>query len=411
MSDIIPIQRDPVQTSLPNTSTITGTYAPYTPSLNPISSDVRLATLFNYTAAQIRDTWVNLGSMAVTNVVKLYSRNTVFKCNQGSTSDVNGCLFFCDSDYTIDATFDWDHMTLSDVITGRIIDKETMIIDPHFTLVLTKAAYDAITTPYNSVFLPFQETNTDCKLIIDDDELNRVLIDIGVPFIKVEELEFSREEIINLMIWPAVQIFYKWFPIETIGIYPLPGNKFNIEMPSWAWGCIRGWVIPGYPVGNVTNPLYRYFDEVLMQISPSGPYRSPSVNSHRRTGYQDNMAFATFALERAVRSGIINYSKRTRIQINNQGRSVTGFSTQRGSLELVWGSYSNLWSDIPFARLDEVRKLAKAYVLRSFAALRLQAKTDVGTINYEQFLNRADSLESDVIGLWKASAKNVVIRM
>ena len=207
-------------------------------------------------------------------------------------------------------------------------------------------------------------------------------------------------------------LVYKWFPIEVVGSYGVPTGNFRIPMPVWATTGLKAVVNPGFPVGQVpSNPLYRYFDEVLMSISPRGAFSTPNINSSRRQGFVDPMSFATYALERAARTGIMNYSSRTRIRIYTNGRMVTGYSTKRGVLEITWGAMSNVWSDIPYQRLDEVRNLAKAYILRAFAALRMQSRSDTpGAVNYEHFFTRADVLEEKVLTFWGESTKSSIVR-
>ena len=405
----IPIQQD---LTVPVSGTmVTPGYSPYTPSLSPIVTNIKLSTLFTYTPAQVRDTWFSMGQLEIDNRTRVYTRNTVFRCVE-ATAPLNGAMFYCDSDYTLNPNFTWTNMMVEDINSGTIIDNTTYVVDPHFFIVLTQTAFLAITSPYDNSWVPFQEVNSNSKVIIDDDDINRILLDIGVPFIKVAELEYSRDDICNYMIFPALQVFYKWFPIETMANYPLPDATFNIKVPIWAFGAGRIMLNPGYPVGPVPgNPLYRYFDEVLMSISPRGAFSTPNINSSRRQGFVDPMSFSTYILERAARSGIINYGSRTRIKFfQNQGY-IKGYCTKRGILEITWLSMSNFWSDIPMNRVDEVRDLAKSYALRAFAQLRSQARSDIsGAINYEHFMSRADLLEQRTIELWQAASKAAVTR-
>lgn len=423
MSDVLPYQPDPNQPNNagmtpgsgvsynPILTTITPGYSPITPSSSPYITDIRLETLFTYTSAQIRDTWLNMGGAQVNNNTRVYTKNSVVRCTE-TTSPLNGCIFFIDEDYTLSTTFTWTNMMVADITSGTIIDNTTFIIDPHIFLVLTNDAYNNITIAPNPSFIPFQEANTNSSLIIDDDDINRILIEVGVPFISLTELEYSRDDICNYMIWPAVQTYYKWFPIETVASYNLPDANFRIAIPTWAFTALKAMLNPGFPVGPVpNNPLYRYFDEVLMSISPRGAFSTPNINSSRRQGFVDTMSFSTYILERAARQGIINYGTRQRIRIYTVQGYVTGYTTRRGVLEITWGSMSNYWNDIPFNRLDEVRDLAKAYTLRAFAMLRSQARSDIpGSINYEHFMTRAEDLERRTLDLWQASSKSAIVR-
>ena len=389
-----------------------------TPSLNPdVPTNVqllpRLQILMGYTNAHIRDTWTSMGQLEVNDSTRTYTRYSVFRVVQPTpVTPLNGFILFCDSDYLVSSTFQWENMVVAGS-TGQIMDQITLIIDPHFNVVLTQAQFQAIVPTYDPTFIPFTEPNANDLVAISDTDLNQILSDIGIPFITVNELEFSRDQIINTMIYPAVKIFYKWFPITVMARYPLGDTNFNIPIPSYAFTAQRAYINPGYPISNVQgNPLIRYFDEVLMSISPRGAFSTPNLNSSRRQGFVDTQSYATYILERAARQGIINYGTRTRVRIYVQQGAVIGYTTKRGVLEIEWAVMSNQWTDIPFNRQDEVRDLCKAYVLRAFALLRMQAKTDMpGNLDYQGFLTRAEKLEERTIELWQASSKPAVIRV
>jgi hypothetical protein len=370
----------------------------------------RLELLLSYTPNRVRDTWVSMGQQEVDDNVRVYTENAVFRCVTAA-SPLNGAILYCDSNITVDVTFDWNNYTISNRLTGDIMDTNA-IIHPNIHIVLSQPEYQAITADYDPTFIPFQESSLNLPVIIDDNELNRILIEAGVPFIKLDELEYDKAEIMELMIKPAMFEYFKWYPIITIQRYGMTDTNFNIPIPSWAFTAQRVYINPGYPISNVQgNPLARYFDEVLMSISPRGAFSTPNLNSSRRQGFVDTQSYATYILERAARAGIINYGSRTRVRVFVQQGMVKGYSTKRGVLEIEWASNSVNWDDIPFNRQSEVRELAKAYVLRSFAMLRMQAKSDIpGTIDYSQFITRADMLEEKVIGLWRDSTKTVAIR-
>jgi hypothetical protein len=373
----------------------------------------RLSVFRTYAPNRVRDTWYSAGQLEVNDDTRVYTRYSVFRIvHPTPTTPLNGAIIFCDADYTIPTSFSWVNMVLSNTTTGQIMDQNTLIIDPHFTLIITQTQFQAITEAYDPTFIPFQEPSANDLVAIADDDLNQILIEAGVPFINLSELEYTRDQIINYMIFPAVKEFWKFFPIITVGQYPLADSNFTVPIPTWAFAAIRAYINPGYPISNVKgNPLLRYFDEVLMSISPRGAFSTPNLNSSRRQGFVDTQSYATYILERAARQGIINYGTRTRVRIYMQKGNVVGYSTKRGILEIEWGSMSNQWTDIPFNRQTEVRELCKAYVLRAFAMLRMQAKSDLpGIIDYSQFLERAKELEERVITLWQASTKSVLVR-
>jgi len=371
----------------------------------------RLDLLYSYTLAQRRDAWISMGQQEVDTFTKTYTRNSLVRVMPAGVP-LNGCIVFVSNDF-VDETFSWADWTLDNATTGTIINS-SLIINPHLHVVVTADQYqDLLSTDFDPSFIPFSEESLTDAVVIDDDDFTKILIEAGVPFINIEELEFTREQILQNMILPAVQEYFKWFPIITVGRYGLSDTNFSIPIPNYAFTAVRAYVNPGYPISNVQgNPLIRYFDEVLMSISPRGAFSTPNLNSSRRQGFVDTQSYATYILERAARQGIINYGSRTRIRIYIQEGKVVGYSTKRGVLEIEWGSMSNKWEDIPFNRRFEVRDLCKANVLRAFAMLRMQAKSDLpGIIDYSQFLTRADILEQKTIELWQVSTKAAIVRV
>ena len=373
----------------------------------------RLELLLGYTPARVRDSWKNLGQQVVSNIIRVYTKFTLFQINE-ATSALYHCLVFCDSDLTVPDSFSWINYTIADRSVGTIQDNN-FIISPNFHIVLTATELGDITDPYDTTFIPFQEVVDDI-VIIDDDELNRILIEAGVPFINLQELEYDRDSILRYMVYPALQKFYKFFPLVKIETQYLSNSSFAVPLPQGAIGCARVNMIPGLPTNQANshapnNPLLFWIDEIVLNANaPAASFNTPGIVGNRRQGYQGNN-FATFVLERAVRQGIQNYSRRTRIHFDVVNGQVTGYCNMRGFADFYFTYMSNDWSMIPNARLDEVRNLCKANVLRAFAMLRMQAKSDMpGVIDYSQFLTRADQLEEQVVELWQSATKAPLVR-
>lgn len=398
-------------------SSFTGAVS-FTPTMTSanFTSNIRLNSLKTYTPNRIRDTWVVLGSQTVDYNFSLFNRNAVFKLASSATTPgaLNGSLFYCDADVALPPTWNWANMVVNDPATNTIKDQTTGIVSPHFFLLISGTQLNAITIPVDMGFQPFQDITAqgvgatpNSLVIIDPQELEQILLPLGVPFISINELEFTPDQILNDMILPALKEFYKWFPIIEMGLYPLQNYKFEIDVPEWAQSCVKAYINPIGPPGgsNVGNP-FTYWYEQLMAAPSIGGGISPGMNSTRRPGYVNTMNYGTYILERAVRQGIINYATRTRIKTYIQQGKLRGYSTKLGMLEVQWGCFSNQWADVPFTRLSEVRKLCQAYVLRAFGMLRKQARSDIaGGLDYQNFLETADKYETEVITLWQEVAK------
>jgi hypothetical protein len=369
----------------------------------------RKDVILSYTLAERRDTWISMGQMGVDTWTKVYTQNSVFRV-QATGVPLVGAILFCSADFT-DTAFNWADWSLYDATTGTIINTAG-ILHQYLFCVLTQAQFtDLNQTDFDPTFIPFQDETQDDAVIITEEDLNTILIELGVPFINLSELEYSRADILKYSIAPALKEYFKWYPIITLESHPLTTYTFEIPLPDYAYTAHRVYVNPGYPMNQINNPVHRYFDEVLLAASTRGAFANPSINYRRKQGFVDQGSFSTYILEKAVRQGAINYGARMRIKYSTQNRLLKGYCNKLGMLEIEWASRSNEWVDIPENKQNEVRDLAKAYTLRNFAMLRMQAKSDIpGTIDYQQFLTRATELETKVIQRWEESAKVTLIR-
>lgn len=379
----------------------------------------RLDMLLSYTNERKRDTWATLGEASVPGTTKFFAQNSLFRLNSVTipSTPLHGAIIFISDDITLPSSFSWANMEISNETNGDIIDITTSIISSHIHVILSSSAFDAITDPIDYTFIPFQEPNSTAFLTISPHNLEMILTEVGVPFITLEELEFSRDRIVNNMIYPAVREYYKFFPITSVGNYPLSNNTFSIPIPpDPIFTPIEARIIPGVPISGqgIQNPLTFFFDEVLMNVAggANGGFSTPGYATSRRRGTQGMTNIATTVLERAVRSGIVNYAQRNRLRISIQEGKVTGYSTVKGTLQITWGAWNSTFEMIPFNRQSEVRQLSTAYALRALGMLRGQSNSTIpGTIKYDSFLNRAETLEKEILSFWRESTKATLVRL
>lgn len=117
-------------------------------------------------------------------------------------------------------------------------------------------------------------------------------------------------------------------------------------------------------------------------------------------------------LERAANQAMANYVKREKFTVVKEGGKtyIMGYSTLGGRLEGHLAHWSNDWNDVEFDRLNEARNLATAKILQGLGMLRGLVKTDLpGNIDWSLYTNRAEKLESDVIGFWKTVPTSLAV--
>ena len=353
-----------------------------------------------------RDSWASYGGIDYDNTYLNFNKNSFFLLND-ATSPLDGHILFVTEDVNLTTPFTWNTYQLHDATTGEIIDPTLNLVHPYFFVLLTPAQIATIIDPVDITFNPF--VNYD-PITISDEELNMIMIELGVPFVRWDELEFTREQVLNYMIKPAMLDYFRFFPILRTESYPLYNRSFTIPIPNWATMVVRANVNQGYPLNDSpANPLLRHFDEVLMSISSRGSFANPSLNPRMPQKFNNLQGYSTFILEKAVRQGVVNYASRVRFRVENN--NVVGFATKSGLLQIEWGSISNVWDDIPFNRKAEARDLARAYILQYFGQLRSQVRPgELGTIDYQNFMSRATELKTKIITLWESFPKAAIVR-
>ncbi|MFA5385385.1 MAG: hypothetical protein WC364_12140 [Eubacteriales bacterium] len=368
----------------------------------------KIQAVQQYSNRRIRDVWVKYGSKELPATTVGFIANDIFRLTAAGTI-FDGALMMSIADETLATVIDWAAYERESLTLKTIQTSTTHVIHPTIYCLMLAAELAAIPEPYDPDFIPFPDQD---PILIEENELTKILKDVGVPFITLEELEFTREDILENIVKPAMQEYFKWYPIVTIERQNLFNNAINIPIPPWAFTAKRVYVNPGYPVNsNIANPTLRYFDEVLLAASSRGAWANPSINYKKKQGYVGTGDYSTFILEKAARQGAVNYGTRQRLNVNVHRGSIVGYCNKTGTIEIEWAQWSNDWNDILFNRRSEVRKLATAYALRAFGMLRSQQSSDSpGRLDYSKFLERADKLEEEVTALWQSAPKVALIR-
>jgi len=374
-----------------------------------------LDTLRTYSNIQKRDTWALSGAQTITTTTKMYNKGVLYKLVYPSAS-LNGALILCLDTFSSSTLLTWLTAILLDEDSGYISFSDK-IITPYFSLILTPAKRAAIdATPVNESFVPY--ANPQYSVIISDEEIDQILLEVGVPFIELEELEFTKGQIIDNMIKPALLDYFKWFPKIRTEVYPMATTVFDLQVPEDSFGAQRVFVAQGSANPGATNapanPLLRYLDEAIYSSALGLNNSRRGFIGRNNRGTLGN-SFAVMSMDRAVRQGITNYAQRisfrTEIHPETGKKHIYGYSLKTGVLTVAWATTSNNWSDVDFRRLNEARQLATSKVLRAIGMLRSQAKSDIpGTVDYDSFISRADTLEENVLQVWKEYTKVSIVR-
>jgi len=242
------------------------------------------------------------------------------------------------------------------------------------------------------------------ELTISDYDYQRILTAVGYPVITEEDLGITADDIKNLLILSSLKnVFFKWFPVldrEQVSI----GTSFSIDFPDeYTFGVtdIR-LVPPGSGTSKTSNPL---INEAIIKVRSGGHYNK--WGSGNDYGYSQ-----VYEMEKARAQSAISINKSLKKIVDYTNRKITGYSNIAGELSITWAKFSEDFDDVPHKFKEDVIKLAQSAVLRYFGMLRNQS-VDNGipsSLDGTEFLDRADTLEEEVMNKFKNFSKVVLIR-
>jgi len=236
-------------------------------------------------------------------------------------------------------------------------------------------------------------------ITIPEAEYKRIISCLGYPVVKEEDLEFGRDDIQDLFIYPAMREFFTWFPIQEEVSYPA-SSSFEFDFPDAdTYGIVSARLNSrASAAGSTTNP---FVNEINYRVVGSSGYGTGNDYGFRQADI----------MERAELVSSLSQNRAIRIRVDEVNRKVKGSTTASGELIVVWAKHSMDFNAIPFKKQAEVVKLAKAYTLSGFAMLRDQYDADMGTeFDTSGFKDEARKLEEEVMEKWKTLSKVVVIR-
>jgi len=366
----------------------------------------------------IRDTWVLQGTMIASKMTRRYIKDNIFQVSCSEGKPLNGALIYCLTDYEVDndvwPCIDWDQYEIEDIDTC-FIGSFQGVQSPFFKLLLKKEDVDALAD------VPVNEDldisgNDDGGVVIDDEQLGIMLTEVGVPFLRIDELEYTANAIKKYCLKPVFDTYFGFFPIikeEVVGQMS-GGSEFKKEFPPNAFAAVPYYVL-GAGGGSEFRGAFSLYREQMMygggMMSGGGfgrgvSYRKPVPGF---VGLQQGDANMNM---RAAQQGYVNYFRREHVRsIKENGKKYCiGYSTVGGSVNVKWLCCSYDFDDIKFSIRTDFRNLGKAAILRNLGMLRALVKSDVpGAIDFSLYNSRADSLEQKVIEKWEKQASNLAL--
>ncbi len=159
---------------------------------------------------EVYKTWKALGSLTINENVLYYQKDTLFRVNV--EGDLKDALVYCKYSYMVDnengfGPIDWADVQ-PDELDGTIYLYQG-VASPNFKVVQKPEDFNSIDDSQINLdgFVPFNNPNISNSLIKISDEDYRICVaELGVPFLREEELEYNRDTIIDICIKPAVDM-------------------------------------------------------------------------------------------------------------------------------------------------------------------------------------------------------------
>lgn len=376
---------------------------------------------------EIYDTWVSFGEIKATNKTKFYAKDTIFQVNEPD-SPINNALIYCIYEYSSNPeqgfdTIDWTAATEETV--EHVVTFYQGVNSPNFKVILSRDEYLELdkSEPTSDSFIPFSGNNQKSSLLsISDEEYHIVMAELGIPFLREEELEYNKDIMIDICIKPAVDQFFAYYPIiidEAVGAvgsnqeWKVEYHGFKDNPTAVAYKAIPYITLGGAaggPSSSFGAGAFNYLRTEMMGTGAMGTggygfgngvtYRKPVPGFTGMSGYEAMSAALTGL---AARQGYMNVFRREyeRDIFIDGKRFAHGYSSLSGSLNIHWLCYDKIFEHIDYWQLPRVRKLCTAYALRNIGMLRSLIKPgDNNPIDYSLYTNRADALEKEVLDIW-----------
>jgi hypothetical protein len=380
---------------------------------------------------EIYYTWNAFGELKATNNTKVFTKDTIFQVTEDGP--LKDAIVYCKYGYNVDPKngfdpIDWKTAQKQDV-EGQVYFYQG-VVSPNFQILLTPDEYHQIdtTAPIPKDFIPFTNNNAKTSSIsISDQEYMIVAAELGVPFLREEELEYNRDIIIDICIKPAIDQYYAFFPIiideavQGIG----PNQEYFVEYHTFADDpsvvAYKGIPYMTMGAGGGTSAAYGTGAFSFMREQYTSGYMGGSSYGFGRgityskpvpgfTGRSNGDFMSAYILGRAAQQGYINYNRREydRDVFKNNKRYVHGYASTGGALNIHWMCMSTDYARIDYWMLPEVRKLCTANALRNLGALRSLIKpSDNNPIDFSGMQTRADALESKVLERWSKDVNSL----
>lgn len=401
-------------------------------------------TKFEYLRTQSPETmvftWKALGSMKASDSTKIYSKDSIYLIKV-KNSELNECLVLCLEDTIKTEQMSWNKARIFDFPWGEITFGSN-IVSPSFKVLLLKEDYNGVDQSSQEFkdryakFVPYENLNKTASVTIDENTYQRIISVLGTPFIREDELEYTREEITDLAIRPALEEYFHWVPpvrettinssegstgtsetykenekgewVATSG-NSTSGGGLMVDMPSDAYGVV-GLSLQQSGQSLNTNILSPMFYALEQSMYSGFSYTALTGVYNGRNPYTNTNSIGGMLGSRAASQALINYTRRVHYEgpydRSDGTKYIKVYSTVSGVFNIWWAINSLNFKDVEYANKRRVIEYAQACVKELFGNLRRLAKSDIpGQYDYEKWIQEAQQTKQTITDEWKKLVK------
>ena len=241
-------------------------------------------------------------------------------------------------------------------------------------------------------------------LTITDTLFHRILTIVGYPVIGVGDLGISEDDIKDLLISPALEDYYRYFPIKVRAVTTI-STDFSVAFPddnTFGVLDVRHNKHP-YSAGGARTAHTLINDLIITQGSSFSMKKWGTENSYDYHQVR--------IMDRLRRDAVTEKAKTFTVVVDHENRVVSGYVNTYGKLLIVWAKRSENFASVKFNQQEDAIKLAKSYVANYFGVLwSLDNSSLPNELDPSELLSQSESLKTEVMKKWTAHTKSILVR-
>jgi len=250
----------------------------------------------------------------------------------------------------------------------------------------------------------------DSEVVVSASDMKLIYSYVGAPFVKVEEVEITEEEIKEYVIRPCLQTYFSYFPIFNKVTVGVNNSLITMDYPNdTTYG------VGGYQVVKYINQLGAGMSGMIPVVGANVFNTTAMINGNTNRGYGTRYGFGTqissFATEKLTNDAFSNKFQVKHFQDIQNKRQVEFYSNMAGVIEINFCEFSYNVDDVYFQRKQEFLKYTGSNLLLYIAGLREMIVEDFPTgFNLDNLVEKANKIIDKVEERWEGSSNAVALR-